>query len=248
MVEYHLTQLEWAVALLASFIVGVHKAGIKGIGIILVATFAVLFGGKPSTGILLPLLISGDIFAVFYYHRHAEWKYLFKLLPWMVIGVLLGAWFGEGLSENVFKKGMAIIILTSVVIMFWWDQRKSSQVPQHWTFSSGMGLVAGFTTMVGNLAGSFSNLYFLAMRSRKKNFIGTTAWLFLFINLFKVPFHVLSWGTIHISSLKLNLILLPALILGFLMGVRFVKLFQETHFRKFILIATAIGAIVIFFR
>ena len=122
---FDLTLIEWILAFLASFILGIHKAGIKGIAVIVVAMMAAVFGGKPSTGILLPLLISGDIFAVFYYHRHAEWKYLIRLMPWMVIGVLVGAWFGEGISEEIFKKSMAIIILVSVVVMFWWNRIKS---------------------------------------------------------------------------------------------------------------------------
>lgn len=245
---FDLTILEWILAFLASFILGIHKAGIKGIAIIVVAMMALVFGGKPSTGIVLPLLISGDIFAVFYYNRHAEWKYLFRLMPWMVIGVVVGAWIGEGLSEELFKKSMAAIILAGVAIMFWWDQRKAEMVPHHWTFSSGMGLVAGFTTMVGNLAGSFTNLYFLAMRSPKNNFIGTSAWLFLMINLFKVPIHIFSWGTITWDTLAIDLMLLPAVILGLWLGVKFVRVFQEAQFRRFILIMTAVGAILIFFR
>ena len=166
----------------------------------------------------------------------------------MIVGVVGGAWFGEGISEELFKRSMAIIILISVAMMFWWDQMKSQWVPNHWTFSTGMGLVAGFTTMVGNLAGSFANLYFLAMRSPKNNFIGTSAWLFLFINLFKTPFHVFSWGTITWETLQLNLMLLPPLILGLFLGVRLVRVFKESQFRQFILIATAIGAVLIFFR
>ena len=245
---FELTDLELILAFLASFILGIHKAGIKGIAIIVVALMALVFGGKPSTGILLPLLIAGDIFAVFYYHSHAEWKYLFRLMPWMVIGVVVGVWFGEGLSEEVFKKSMAIIILASVAVMFWWDQRNSDWMPHHWSFSSGMGLAAGFTTMVGNLDGSIANLYFLAMRSPKNNFIGTSAWLFLMINLFKIPFHVYSWDTITVDTLKINLVLLPAVVVGLWVGLKFVKVFQEAQFRRFILIMTALGAILIFFR
>ena len=243
-----LTPLEWFVAILACFTLGIHKAGIKGIAIIIVAMMAFVFGGKPSTGILLPLLIVGDIFAVVYYHRHAEWKYFFRLTPWMIVGVVFGAWFGEAISEDLFKKSMAVIILISAIMMYWWDLRKSDWVPHNLAFSSSMGLIAGFTTMVGNLAGSFANLYFLAMRSPKNNFIGTTAWLFLFINVFKVPFHVISWNTITWDTLKADLILAPALILGLFSGVGLVRRFKESQYRRFILITTALGAIIIFLR
>ncbi len=209
---------------------------------------ALVFGGKPSTGIILPLLIAGDVFAVIYYHRHAEWKYLVRLLPWMMLGVVLGTIVGKDLNEEVFKQGMAIVILISVGIMFWWDLRKSKKVPKHWSFAGIMGLSAGFTTMVGNLAGSFSNLFFLAMRLPKTNFIGTTAWLFLIINLFKVPFHWFSWKTINMETLTINLFLIPAVAVGLVIGVRFVKKINEKFFRRFILIMTALGAILIYFK
>ena len=242
------TYAEWTLAFFGSFMVGMHKSGIKGLGTFVVVLLVLVFGGRPSTGILLPLLILGDIVAVIYYHRHAGWKYLFQLLPWMGLGVILGAWFGHKLSDDLFSKTMAVIILLSVLLMFGWDRRKSTSLPNHWSFSTGMGLAAGFTTMVGNLAGSIADLYFLAMRSPKYNFIGTTAWLFLFINLFKVPFHVLGWETITIRTLWLDLLLAPAVFLGLILGIRLVKVFSESYFRRFTLIMTAIGAVLILFR
>ncbi len=243
-----ISTINWILAFGASFIIGISKSGIKGIAIISVALLALVFGSKASTGILLPLLIVGDVFAVIYYHRHAEWRHLIKLLPWMMLGVIIGTLVGKKLDEETFKQGMAIIILISVIIMTWRDLRKTNTIPSHWSFASIMGLSAGFTTMVGNLAGSFSNLYFLAMRLPKTNFIGTTAWLFMIINLFKVPFHVWSWKTINGQSLSIDLWLIPGVIVGLVVGIRFVKRINEVFFRRFILVMTAIGAILIYFK
>lgn len=232
---------------LAGFILGLSKSGIKGISIIIVAILVFLFGAKASTGILLPMLIVGDIFAVIYYHRHAQWSYLWKLLPAMVIGVVLGTWVGDVIPEEVFRKSMAGIILISLIMMIWWENRASKSVPDSKVFGSVMGLTAGFTTMVGNLAGSFANLYFLAMRLPKNAFIGTTAWLFLIINVFKVPFHVFSWQTINASSIWISLVSVPFIFLGLFSGVKILKHVNEKHFRNFIFLATGVGAILIFF-
>ena len=242
---YDLSWSNWLLAFLAAFIVGLSKSGIKGIAILGVILLALVFGGKSSTGILLPMLIAGDIFAVIYYHRHTQWHYLKKLLPWMIAGVLAGVWFGNEIPEAAFKKTMAVIVLITVAIMFWWDYRKSNNIPTHWSFAGTMGLSAGFTTMVGNLAGAFSNLYFLAMRLPKVHFIGTAAWLFFIINLFKFPFHVFVWGTITKESLYLNLTLLPAIIIGLYTGIKIVKLIPEKLFRQLILVLTAAGAVML---
>ena len=190
-----------AIAFSAAFLLGISKAGVKGLGIFVVTLLAIVFGGKNSTGILMPLLIVGDIFAVVYYRRHVIWRLLVKLLPAMAVGVMIGAKVGQYMDELVFKRAMSIIILISVVIMLLWEKVNKEYIPKSKKFAGFMGLMAGFTTMIGNLAGAFSNIFFLAMKIDKNQFIGTAAYLFFIINLFKLPFHVFYWGTISVLSL-----------------------------------------------
>ncbi len=242
-----LSTAQWLLGLLAGGIVGLSKSGIKGIAMMSVAILALSFGARASTGIMLPLLIGVDILAVVYYHRHAQWKYLKQLLPWMAAGVAIGVYAGNDIPETVFKYGMAVIILLSVVVMFWWDQ-SNKKVPESRGFGIIMGLSAGFTTMVGNLAGAFANIYFLAMRLPKDEFIGTSAWLFFLINLFKLPFHIWVWETVSMDSFLISLRLYPAVLLGFFIGVRLVRLIREKNYRQMILLLTAVGAVVIFLK
>ena len=166
----------------------------------------------------------------------------------MVIGVLIGTLIGKDLNEEVFKFIMGGILLFGVAMMIWNDKKNDKSVPTNWVFGAGMGLAAGITTMIGNLAGAFSNLYFLALRVDKKTFIGTAAWLFFIINLFKVPFHYFSWKTIDYQVFMTDLKLLPALFVGFYVGLKTVDLFKEEQYRKFILVMTAIGAILILLK
>lgn len=235
----------WILANGAAFIIGLSKAGIKGIAVLNVTLMALAFGAKESTGLVVPLLILADIFAVVHYNRYTQWSYVFKVLPWMFFGVLIGVLIGKDLPEKFFKIGMSLIIIITVFMMYWWDRKKSKNVPTHWAFASSIGTIAGITTMVGNLAGAFSNIYFLAMRLPKNHFIGTAAWLFLIINIIKLPFHFFVWETISLNSLSLNLKLLPGIVLGFFVGVRFIKIIKEAFFRRMILVLTAVGAILI---
>jgi len=246
--EFQLSTGSWLFAMLAAFLIGFSKAGLKGIAVVNVTILALVFGGKASTGIMLPLLIVADICAVLYYKRDAQWPLLFRLLPWMIAGVLLGVLVGKDLPETIFKRGMAVIIFLSVVMMYAWDRQKSEKVPTQWWFAGIMGLSAGFTTMIGNLAGAFSNVFFLAMRLPKTTFIGTAAWLFFIVNLFKAPFHIWVWGTISWDTVAINIRLVPVLLLGFIAGLWVVRQIQEHHYRQLILLLTALGAIVIFFR
>ncbi len=224
------------------------KAGLKGIGILVVILLAFVYEAKASTGILLPMLIIADIIAVVFYRRAVRWDYLKRFLPWMIVGVLFGTYVGKGMPEEIFKKGMAIIILISVLIMFALERYDKSKIPDRMWFARSMGFAAGFTTMIGNLAGAFSNIFFLASRIPKVEFIGTAAWLFFFINLFKLPFHIWSWKTIDSNTLYINLTLVPGIIVGFYIGLKIVDKFKEHHFRKFILVMTAIGAMAMLCR
>ena len=240
--------LQWLAISFAIFLLGMAKSGIKGIGIIIVMILAFVFGEKASTGVLLPLLISADIFAVIYYHRHAQWSFIKKLIPWMILGVLVGVLTGNYITEELFKKIMAIIIIGSVGIMFYFENKKLLNIPNNFLFSSSTGFLAGFTTMIGNLAGPISNIYFLAMRLPKNEFIGTAAWLFFIINVFKFPFHVFVWKTINKETLVLNSIMIPIMIIGFFIGVRIVKLISNVNYRRFILFVTALGGFILLFR
>lgn len=248
MVQFQLSWLNWSLAFLAALILGMGKAGIKGLGVLIVTIMAILFGGKASTGILIPLMVVADILAVFYYNRHTQWKFLLKILPTMVLGVLVGVWFGNDISEKLFRQIMAVFIILTVIMMVWMDQKKNKTVPTHWLFASSMGLLSGITSMIGNLAGSFANIYFLAIRLPKNQFIGTAAWLFLIINVFKLPFHIFVWKTVTPESLLLNLFLIPGVLMGFFTGVTLVKLLNNEVYRKFIIIVTAAGALLILFR
>jgi uncharacterized membrane protein YfcA len=246
-----LTEISWSgwmIAIGGSFLLGIAKGGIKGLGAIITVMIALVFGGKASTGIVMPLLIAGDIFAVIYYHRHAQWKYLWKLMPWMVLGVLIGVWYGNDLPEEAFKTGMALLVLISVGLMWILERLKSYRVPDNRLFAGTMGTASGFATMVGNLAGPFSELYFLAIRLPKEAFIGTAAWLFFITNFIKLPFHIWTWKTIHVDSLHIIRLLLPALLAGLWVGVLLVKRIRQEHFRLIIMVFTAIGAALMLIR
>lgn len=246
--SFHLSTLQWVAIGFAVFLLGISKSGIKGIGIVLVIILAFVFGEKASTGILLPMLIAADIMAVIYYNRHANWNYIKKLMPWMVIGVLVGVWIGNDISEVLFKRIMAIIIISSVFIMFLTERHKSTKTPKNAIFSIIAGFFSGFSTMIGNLAGPISNVYFLAMRLPKNEFIGTAAWLFFIINIFKLPFHFYVWKTVTKETLILNTVLFPLIFLSFMSGIWIVKQISNANYRRFVLLVTAIGGFIMLFR
>ncbi len=238
----------WLLAILCAFLWGMSKSGIKGVATVAVPIMAFVFGSKASTGLIVPMLISADLLAVIYYRRHAKWVYLWRILPWTFLGIIIGVWIGDDMPEETFRDVMAILIFASLVMIFWWDRRTSHYVPDNWWFVGLMGIAAGFTTMIGNLAGAIVTIYLLTTRLPKNHFIGTGAWFFLFINVFKVPMHIFFWKTINTQTLLLNATLFPIIFIGFVVGVFLVGKMNERLYRRLVLIMTAIAALALLVR
>ncbi|HEY4656094.1 MAG TPA: sulfite exporter TauE/SafE family protein [Cyclobacteriaceae bacterium] len=244
--SYDLTLPDFALLLLAGLLVGMAKTGVHGAGMIAVPLLAAVFGGHASSGLLLPMLCLADIFAVLYYHRHASWRHLRLLFPWAAAGVVVGTIVGIYIDDALFKLIMAGIIMVSIPLMLWLEKGNKKEVPDYPWFGRVMGIAGGFTSMVGNLAGSVMALYLLSMRLPKNVYIGTTAWFFMVLNWFKVPFHVFSWHTITLNSFLLNLLMLPAIGLGAWLGVVIVRQISESVYRWFVIAMIIVAAVFMF--
>ena len=239
---YSLSYATLALLMLVAFFIGMAKTGVHGSSMFAVPVLAIIFGGKMSAGLMLPMLIMADLFAVKYYHRHANWTYLLKLFPSAAVGVLIGTWLGNIIDDQVFRSVMSLIIFVSLAIMLWMEKANKDKIPDYLWFAILMGTLGGITTMIGNLAGSVMALYLLSMRLPKNEYIGTAAWFFLAINLFKVPFHIFSWHSISLNSFYLNLLCLPAIALGAWAGIWVVKRIPEKHYRWLVISMTALAA------
>lgn len=245
--SYDLTYLSLLTFMTTALLVGMSKTGVHGVSMIAVPLLATSFGGKESSGLMLPLLIMADVFGVSYYHRHAEWRFLIKLFPWAIVGVLIGTWTGNYIDDQLFRTIMGVIIFASLGTMIWLEKANKDTIPDYWWFAMIMGIAAGFTTMVGNLAGSAMALYLLSMRMPKNEFIGTAAWFFMAVNWFKVPFHIWSWQTITMNSVLLDLTALPMIALGAYLGIKVIKKISDQNFRWFVMAMTALAAVFMVF-
>jgi hypothetical protein len=243
MFEFDLSVVQWLLLALCALFVGMSKVGIAGISMFYIPVLALIFGGKTSTGILLPMLMMADIFGVAYYHRHAEWKYLAKLLPWAFVGIGIGLWVGKVINDEWFKNIIAVLVFAGVGIMLWRERQKRTDLfPHTWWFAAVMGVLGGFATMIGNVAGPIFAIYMLAMNLPKNAFIGTGAWFFLIVNFFKFPLQVWVWNNIEWKTIILDLIMLPAIAAGAFLGIWIVRKIPDKTYRTFIVIVTVLSA------
>jgi len=244
--SFSLSTVDWILIFVCAILIGMSKTGVPGVSMLVVPTLALIFGGKQSTGILLPILIVADIFAVVHYYRDAKWRHLLRALPWAFAGLFLALWIGNLVNDEQFKRIIAITVFVSVALMIWKDYYfKKEFTPDKWWFAALMGIVGGFATMIGNVAGPIFAIYLLALHLNKKNFIGTNAWFFFIINLSKFPLQALVWKNIHLDTLAIDLLVFPAIALGAWLGIYIVKRIPENAYKWFVIAITVLSAFLI---
>jgi len=245
----HLSGMEWVIIGVAALVIGISKTGIPGLGILAIPLVAWVLPAKQSTGVILPMLIVGDIFAMAYYKRHAVWSHLLRLIPWAVVGIIVGYLIMGRINDRQLRPIIGAIVLVMLAVNYWRNSRYKSgeiPIPTQWWFAAVMGLLAGTTTMMANAAGPIMAIYLLAMQLPKIEFLGTGAWYFLLLNCFKVPFSM-DLGLINPGSLTLNLACLPFIVVGALSGVRLVRYIPEKAFNALIQVLAAAAAIKLLF-
>jgi len=248
-VSTEFTPAQWLLAILAATGIGVSKSGLPGISLLHVVIFAQLFPGLQSTGVVLPMLIVGDIGAVLLFRRHADWQYVRRTLPPALLGVVAGWWIMGRFRTMNFGPVIGGIVLGLAVVQLVrnWRPDLYQRVPHTLAFAWGIGFLAGLVTMVANAAGPVMGLYLLAVALPKEAFVGTGAWFFLLLNLFKVPFSV-QLGLIGGGSLVLNAVLVPAIIAGLFLGRATVSRLPQRLFDTLIIGFAFIAAVRLLWR
>lgn len=224
----------------AALLVGFTKTSVGGVGILAVLLMALAVPGKASPGLLLPMLITADIMAVLYYRRSCQWKLLFRLLPMALIGVVLGFGLLRILPDGNFTGTIGWIILAMLVL----DLGLSEALKRHatgWIATFIAGVTAGAASMVANAAGPIFSVYLLQFRLDKAGFVGTRSWYFLLMNIAKVPFAV-ELGLITPASLSVDVMFVPVIILGAILGRIFLKYINLSVFKILVRVAVLVSA------
>jgi uncharacterized protein len=239
-----LDHLQWTLAIVAAICAGLSKAGFAGLGLVAVIVFANIFGARDSTGVVLPLLIAADLGAVGIFKQHARWDYIRRTLPAAAIGVIIGAVVLARLDNATFKPVLGAIILaltTMQLARLRWPDLLGS-VPHSRGAALTLGLLAGMTTMMANAAGPLVALYFVAVGLPKFEVVGTLAWFFFLINLFKMPFSI-GIGVVRWSSLAFDAVLVPAVFLGLFGGRWLIHRIPQRAFDAMMLLFAAVASL-----
>ncbi len=239
---------EWLLAILAGLCAGFSKAGLAGIGMLSVMLMAQIIPGKASSGAVLPLLIFADVMAAALFRQEILWQHIRRLALPVLAGILMGCGILRGLPDTAFKPvvGWMVLGMLSLQVLRQYRPALIEGLPHSPAFLWTAGLLTGASTMIANAAGPVATLYLLLVGLPKKEFIATMAWLFLFVNLSKVPFSI-ALGLMSAESLLLNVILVPAVVLGLLAGRWFIERLPQRPFLWIVIGFAAVSAVKLIF-
>ena len=169
------------------FIIGVTKGGFNVLGALLTPILSFVLPVSLAVGVLLPMLIAGDAFAVYSYWGEWDGKLVWRMLPASVAGALAGTFLLAELSPNALRIALAIFVLLIVAYKFasdWIQQLRYE--PRSW-HAPAAGALAGVASGMFNNGGPPFNSYLLLQKMPPRRFIATPALFFALLNLIKMP-------------------------------------------------------------
>ena len=234
----------WIFGVLGAIFIGLGKGGLPGMGNLTVAMYAIVLPDpKLSVGVLLPILCASDIVAVRIYRKHAQVRDVARLLPWAIVGIILGYLCFQRLSSETVRVFMGGMLLGLTVLHFVHQRLSDKSAKTHGLFlRSFLGILGGFATMIANAAGPVAAFYFISMRLPKVVFVGTTAWFFLVVNWIKIPF-MIDLGIINTTWFPFSMAMMLPAILATLVAPHILKRIPQKTFSILIWFFIVLAAI-----
>lgn len=220
----------------AFFLTGLSKGGLGGgLGFLITPMLAMVMPLQTAVGLMLPILILADMFAVAAYWRRWNIAHLWTLLGGGLVGVTVATLALVQVSPDRLKKGLAILVLLFFVYRMS-EKRLLSRLqyqtrPWHGLLA---GSTAGFASTLAHAGGPPVAVYLLLQRLAPEAYLATTAIYFALLNWIKVPFYYAA----GMFNFQLQLRLLPLSIftlVGVFVGRWLVQRIDRQTFEKVVM-------------
>lgn len=232
----------WMLGAACALMIGVAKTGAPGLAILTVPLMVFTVGdARYSAAWTAPILIVGDVFAVWYWRRHAEARTLLSLIPWVAAGMLLGG-LALRLDDVTLRRILGVIILFMVALTI---VRRRSPAAVPGGSAPAYGVTAGFATTIANAAGPVMSSYLLLKRMPKEQLVATGAWFYLTVNVAKLPIYAAN-GLLSSQSLTFDLLMAPLAVCGSIAGLGLLRRIPQRAFDIVTLGLAAVSALFLF--
>ena len=220
----------WIIAVFAATTVGLGKGGLPVIASLAVPSRSLFMSPIAAAGLLLPVYIVSDIFALFFYRKDFDIRVLKISILGMTIGVLIG-W----ATANIVIEWVVTLIIGFMGVIFAVNQlsKNSKKKTNLIKVNQKKGIfwcsVAGFTSFISHNGGPPWQIFVLPLGLSKVVYVGTSVIAFSYVNAIKViPYFFL--GQLIFQSIKIALFLLIPASLAVYIGYLAIKIIPERIF------------------
>jgi uncharacterized membrane protein YfcA len=228
--------LFWFCAVPAVMLFGLSKAGFgSGIGILATPLLTLTIPVTQAVGLLLPLLIITDIFALLHYRNRFDKRNIVILLPSACIGIGIGFLLFDRFSGS--QRTIQIFIGTIALLFVLFEILRSfimgAVEKRRLKIIEGifLGATGGFTSTLAHAGGPPVVIYLLPQKLEKSLFVGTTVIFFAAVNFLKLlPYYFL--GLLNTVDIKTVLVLAPLTYAGVRLGIFLNRRFSDLWFNR----------------
>lgn len=231
----------WIAAFIAAYLMGLSKGGVPMIAILSVPLMSLFMDPAHAAGLLLPIYIVADMYAVWLFRKDFSVRNLAILLPPAILGIAI-AYFTVTLVPVWTMK----LLVAAIGIYYLFNAvRKRLSRQEHPARPADVprgifwGTLTGITSYIAHAGGPPYQSYVLPQRLSKMTYLGTNAIFFSAVNLLKVLPFILA-GQITWDSAGQAVWLAPAALLGAWSGSRIARRLPERAFFLLIEIALAV--------
>jgi uncharacterized membrane protein YfcA len=174
-----------------AFLVGIAKGGFGGLmGELAVPLMALVMPVDRVIGLVLPILMIGDLFAIAFHWRRWNGRLILLLLPGAVVGVTIGTLFITNAPTESLRLALGIIILIFAVYRVLEKRILGSlqYESRNWHGLLG-GTITGFSSALAHTGGPPVSIYLLMQNISPSAFVATAALFFFTLNWIKVPYY-----------------------------------------------------------
>ena len=224
--------LFYALAIPAVVALGLSKGGFAGVGQMATPMLALAMPPLEAAAIMLPIMMAQDAAALWVYRKDWNGRILAIMLPGALVGIGAAWVLAAHISDAAVR--VFIGVTTIAFVLYNWIGRRAS--PTRWAAGRSRrrvlaGALSGFTSTLCQAGGPPYQMYVLAQKLAKMNFVGTTAFFFATVNALKVvPYFAL--GQFSTKGLGTSLVLLPLAMLTNMLGFWVVRITPQEMFYK----------------
>ena len=233
---------------LVAFIIGLSKGGLGGLlGGLATPLMALVMPADQVIGLLLPILMTADIFAVALHWKRWDWRLVRLLVPGAVVGVTIATLFIKNAPTSTLKLALGIIVLIFALYRLFepYLLHFFRYEARNW-HGSVAGTIAGFSSALAHTGGPPITIYLLMQKVTPSVFIATSAIFFMIVNWIKVPYY-LYIGLFDFPRLFSVIWLLPLLPLGVWIGKWAGTRIDKTAFERLVVLLLVVTALMLIF-